>query len=328
MSVPYKGEVFSVDPFLLLVQALTGFYFIVSIVPLVYYTAYSIAREKETGLRKTLLDNGLNRVTHFLSWFVHFTIVNLCISLFYTLLMKPIVYMNDSFGLIFLLVFVSVESLFALVWALQPLSQTKRMAMFILTFAFFLSLQVTQTVIQRFPKIPNENKMSAAWSPITVIKLTFDTYGKLHAGKFFMSFDNYETERDNWSMKLGINQMIANFFVYLAIGIALELLINAYSIFKHFYRMRKVEFDESNMGVVEVSNLQDLENKKCEAVYNFRIEKSQICCLIGNDSAQKTHLMDILAGRRASKGTITIRDNDFFVRGKRPSITEFMAYRE
>lgn len=94
--------------------------------------------------------------------------------------------------------------------------------------------------------------MSAAWSPITVIKITFDTYGKLHAGKFFMSFENYDTERADWSLKLGINQMIANFFVYLAIGIGLELLINAYSIFKHFFRMRKVEFDESNMGVVEV----------------------------------------------------------------------------
>jgi len=90
----------------------------VSIVPFVYYTAYSIAREKETGLQKTLFANGLNRVTHFVSWFVHYTVINLCISLFYTILMKPIVFMNDSFGLIFLLVFVSVESLFALVWAL------------------------------------------------------------------------------------------------------------------------------------------------------------------------------------------------------------------
>ena len=50
MTVPYKVPTLTTNPFLMLVGGLTGFYFIVSILPLVFYTAYSIAKEKETGL--------------------------------------------------------------------------------------------------------------------------------------------------------------------------------------------------------------------------------------------------------------------------------------
>jgi len=59
------------------------------------------------------------------------------------------------------------------------------------------------------------------------------------------------------------------------------------------------------------------------------VEKSKVCCLIGNDSAQKTKLIEMLAGVRPcmAGGTIEIRDNDFFVRGKRPKLSEFLAYR-
>ena len=36
----------------------------------------------------------------------------------------------------------------------------------------------------------------------------------------------------------------------------------------------------------------------------------------------------MLIGQRASKGSITIRDSDFFIRGKRPNFNNFIAYRQ
>lgn len=51
MTLPYKIDTLVTNPYNLLVGGLTGFYFVVTLLPLVYYTTYSIAKEKETGLR-------------------------------------------------------------------------------------------------------------------------------------------------------------------------------------------------------------------------------------------------------------------------------------
>ena len=37
--------------------------------------------------------------------------------------------------------------------------------------------------------------------------------------------------------------------------------------------------------------------------------------------------MEMIAGRRNSKGKMVIKDSDFFVRGKRPKINEFLVHR-
>ncbi len=111
-----------------------------------------------------------------------------------------------------------------------------------------------------------------------------------------MTFDNYHEEKANWSLKLGLNQFIYNTIVYVLIGIGLDLLLNSVSFIKRFICVRKVTFDNCNMGIVEIKDLKDLENRKSKAVYNFTVERSQICCLIGNDSAQKSHLLEMLVG--------------------------------
>ena len=37
--------------------------------------------------------------------------------------------------------------------------------------------------------------------------------------------------------------------------------------------------------------------------------------------------MEMLAGKRESQGQIVIKDSDFFARGKRPKLSEFLVYR-
>lgn len=57
--------------------------------------------------------------------------------------MKLVVFKDDSWLLIFAIVFLSIESLFGLIWALQPFFKTARMALFVTCFFLFLSFYAT-----------------------------------------------------------------------------------------------------------------------------------------------------------------------------------------
>ena len=59
------------------------------------------------------------------------------------------------------------------------------------------------------------------------------------------------------------------------------------------------------------------------------MKKGKVCCLIGNNCAQKTNLLEMIAGVRSCErgGTMTIKDSDFFTRSSRPSISDFLVYR-
>ena len=64
-----------------MVRAFTSLYFFVTVIPLVVYTTMQVAREKETGMRQLMFDNGLNPAIHFVSWLLFYTVLNLIISI-------------------------------------------------------------------------------------------------------------------------------------------------------------------------------------------------------------------------------------------------------
>ena len=78
----------------------------------------SVVREKETGMRRLMMASGLNPVIHFISWLLHYTVVNIFVSLLYTLALKISVFKEDSISLLFLIVFMALQSFFGLVWSL------------------------------------------------------------------------------------------------------------------------------------------------------------------------------------------------------------------
>ena len=79
---------------LLAVAVLTfnSIFILLTIVPVLVYTSYSIAKEKEIGMRHLLHSNGLGQIIHYLSWLAHYTVINFFITLFYTLAMKAVVF--------------------------------------------------------------------------------------------------------------------------------------------------------------------------------------------------------------------------------------------
>ena len=77
-----------------------------------------IAREKESGMKQLMLANGLNPVIHFVSWLLHYTVICLFVTLIYVVALKVSVFREDSFVLLFLMMFLALESFFGLVWAL------------------------------------------------------------------------------------------------------------------------------------------------------------------------------------------------------------------
>jgi len=108
-----------------------------------------------------------------------------------------------------------------------------------------------------------------------------------------VGFVNWDTTIQNWSMREGARAFIVNFFLYLAVGLVLEFIMSARSCFNSKFRTRKVFFEDSNMGMIEISGLRAGE---AGASLNLKVEKSQICCLIGNDSLQLTQILEMLAG--------------------------------
>ena len=92
MTIPYKMKLYETSPFKVMANAFTVFYFMVTLVPLVFYFIYSLAREKESGMKDLLIRSGLNHFVHFFSWLIHYTIISLAITLFYLLTMFPILF--------------------------------------------------------------------------------------------------------------------------------------------------------------------------------------------------------------------------------------------
>ena len=179
-----------------------------------------------------LFENGLGRLTHFLTWLVQYTILNIIISLLYALHINKWVFAEDSFGCIFLTSFLALESLFAFVWALRPLSNTPRMAMIVTGFCSFLSFALSYASDQKEGVLDLSTRKSYALSPFTAIKNTLDTYAIFHAMSYPMNFESWETKRFNWSLKIGADQMIVNFLVWLAIALAIELGISGYRYYR------------------------------------------------------------------------------------------------
>ena len=91
-----------------MVKAFMSLYFFVTVLPLVVYTTMQVAREKESGMRQLMFDNGLSPVIHFVSWLLFYSVLNLIISIIYVASMGAIVYKNDSWTLLFIVVFLSI----------------------------------------------------------------------------------------------------------------------------------------------------------------------------------------------------------------------------
>ena len=49
MTVPFKGDEIVTDSYKVLVEAFTYFFFFATILPLVFFTAFALAEEKEAG---------------------------------------------------------------------------------------------------------------------------------------------------------------------------------------------------------------------------------------------------------------------------------------
>ena len=274
MTVPFKIKVFMADSFMMLVVAFCSFFQFMALLPLTFYFAIALAREKDVGFTQRLFERGLSRITHFFSWLLYYTVLNVLFSLCYTLALKNSIYVKDEFRLIFLLTFLAVESIFSFVWALRTLSNSTRTAIVVTAFAVFASFYLSFASDQLNGILDHDLKRRFALSPLTAIKNTVDTYAFFHTMEFPMTFDNWDTKRFNWSLNAGVNAFIYNFVFYLLVGIVLELLFNAQEYFGNSCLKRKVSFENTNKGIIVITGLQErraIFAESNEAVYNFVI---------------------------------------------------------
>ena len=138
-TVPYKIFEQKASPKNVLINAFNSLYFLLIVIPFLTHFALSVVREKETGMRRFMMASGLNPVIHFITWLLHYTVMNVFVSLLYVLALKISVFTEDSISLLYLIVFLALQSFFGLIWSLQPFINSSRMAFFIVGFFLLLS---------------------------------------------------------------------------------------------------------------------------------------------------------------------------------------------
>ena len=106
--MPYKIFEQSSSPTDVFVSAYNSMYFLLIVTPLLIHFSIVVAREKETGMKQLMLANGLNPVVHFVSWLLHYTVISLFVSLIYVVALKVSVFREDSFTLLFTMMFLAL----------------------------------------------------------------------------------------------------------------------------------------------------------------------------------------------------------------------------
>jgi hypothetical protein len=80
---------------------------------------------------------GLDGYNHFLSWLIKYRVISALVSIGYVAGLKPSIFAKDDFGLIFIVTFLGIESLFSSVWLVRTLMGDARMAIFFNAFLLF-----------------------------------------------------------------------------------------------------------------------------------------------------------------------------------------------
>ena len=174
------------------------------------------------------------------------------------------------------------------------------MAILVTGFFLFLTWYLSFVVDQKDPIIETSTQEMAALAPLTAVRLTLDTLAKQHGAYINMNFENYDWTFNGWSLKIGINMMILDFFLWTSVGIILDISLNCLGqccIRKKNIHGLIMQFENTNEGVIQISALKERANKSAP-FYEITLEKSKITCLLGADIDQKTKLLEMIAGYR------------------------------
>ena len=146
-----------------------------------------------------------------------------------------------------------------------------------------------------------------------------------------MNFGNYDWKFNGWSMQIGIDMLIVDFFLWTSVGIILDILLNCLG--QCLLRKKNIhglilQFENTNEGVIQITALKERANRSAP-FYEITLEKSKITCMLGADVDQKTRLLEMIAGQRVCEngGVMVMKDSDFFVRGNKPRLHEYLVYR-
>ena len=123
-----------------------------------------------------------------------------------------------------MIIFLAIESIFGLIWALQPLSQTARGSLFVFGIVFFSSYFVAYLANQLEPVIETSAQQMVALAPLAAIKMTMDTLGRFHYMFWAMNFDNWHLIKLGWSLRTGVQMFVVNLIIWAFIGIFLDIL--------------------------------------------------------------------------------------------------------
>lgn len=275
------------------VMLLASFLTFIALIPLVLYFAPAMAMIREDLVKQTLVLNGLHPVTYFLSWLIVYTVVCAFYALYYAGVLKIVLFTDNSFSLLFTVIFLCFQSFFGLIHIYQQLFNSTRMAFFMLGFSIFLSYFFFDMINQDKPPLPFRNQQIAAIAHVTALRLTMNTFSNFYVLGYAMTWENYDLVIKNWSLGRGIDALITNFFIYLGISIALDLIFNVKEHFKNIF-LRRVVFLDSDDNVIELKSVCQYQHHWTDdncPTFNYTFKKSEVCFLIGNNLSTVDHFL-------------------------------------
>ena len=122
--------------------------------------------------------------------------------------------------------FMAFQSLFGLIWALQPFSKTGRMAVVAFFALFCVSYFASYLIDQNEPVIETSWQKMVGILPLAAIKRTQDILAKFHYIFWAMNFENWHLIKLGWSLKIGVEMYCFNFLFWTCVGILFDFLLH------------------------------------------------------------------------------------------------------
>eukprot|EP01022_Parablepharisma_sp_SALTPOND_P008914 TRINITY_DN1372_c0_g1_i1.p1 TRINITY_DN1372_c0_g1~~TRINITY_DN1372_c0_g1_i1.p1 ORF type:complete len:1416 (+),score=145.61 TRINITY_DN1372_c0_g1_i1:2023-6270(+) len=221
--VPMKTPAYTQDTFLLSTIEFMPLLFILSYIAPVFRVIALVVAEKESKAKEGMKMMGLKDSAYWLSWHIQYLLIHLVIALATAGVANAWVFINSSYGLVFLLLFLYGLSVYAFALFISSFFYQARLASIIGCMAYFASYILGELV--RRNEVSEGFKIFLSLLPPIDISLACQNLVKLDAAKLGMTLNTMDYVIDEYRLDSAFAVLAADVFLYLALAFYFENVI-------------------------------------------------------------------------------------------------------
>ena len=223
LNAPLPGSVFVVDDFERILQALLPLLMLLAYIPPVYNIAFRLVKEKESGAKESMRMMGMTDAPYWISWWVHFSLINTFVSFaaWGVLQIKVVTY--SSSGYLFIFFWLYGEAIFAQIVFLQTFFSASKYAGIVSTIVYFGS-----SLINNFLKdaaTPRGLKIFASIIPQAALSQGAIVFSQYESNGVGINKSTAAVVYQNYSFNTALYMFMVSFVVFMLLGIYLDNVI-------------------------------------------------------------------------------------------------------